>query len=217
MSSSAPVEVRRCSKCQEPAVVKVFEWQHSYGQSTRDYRCQACGVKFSIPPKAQAWGMIIAGALTCFAVFPLGFVWWGWYRLTQEKRWPLVPGASPPLMRYQDGPPVRRCGTCQQNATLQSVTRHTSRGLPSGTEYVYACGPCNKTFTIESVWGMTVSSLAGLVLLAIGAGVFLNAESAGWKYGGSAVALLLAGFMATQVAVRISNRFKYPVVDERAG
>src|SRR4051812_23730555 len=103
-------EVRRCAKCGENAVVLVFEWQHttmgvSSGYSTRDYRCQACGAKFSIYPRLTSITFIVIGALLGLLIFPLGFVLFGWLRLRTDKLNPVVPNAARPPMRFRDGPP----------------------------------------------------------------------------------------------------------------
>ena len=195
-----------------------FEWKHSMsgmetGSSTRDYRCQGCGAKFSIYPRVTSITFIVIGLAMACAIFPLGFAVFGWLRLRTDKNNPVVPGAPRPQLKYRDGPPVRRCGTCGNPVALTKVTRHTSRGLPTGTEYEYACAPCNKAFVVESAWGHTTSLLGGLMVGAIAAAFFVESKSAGWKYGGGGVAVLLCVFVVGQTGVRIANRFRYPVVD----
>lgn len=211
-------EVRRCAKCAEPAVVLVFEWKHTYngissGTSTRDYRCQSCGARFSIHPKVSSWTFIVIGLVLAWGVLPLGFTIFGWWRLRRDSINPVVPGAPRPLMRFKDGPPQRRCGTCQHPVALTRVTRRASRGMPTGTEYEYACQPCKKTFVIESLWGHCVSIMGAGLLAAITGGLLIAATHPGWRYGGGAVALALTVFWVIQTAQRIANHFSHPVID----
>jgi DNA-directed RNA polymerase subunit RPC12/RpoP len=218
---AAKDEVRQCAKCHEPAVVLVFEWKHTYGgadsrYSTRDYRCQACGAKFSLHPRIGSWTFVALGILMSPAIFPLGFTLFGWMRLRRDGANPVMPNAPRPQLKYRDGPPVRKCVTCGNPVALTRVTRHTSRGIPTGTEYEYACGPCKKEFTIESAWGHTFSLMGGALVVSLGLAFLLTAQSPGWKYGGGGAMTLLAVFLIGQTGVRVSNRFRYPVVDEKA-
>jgi DNA-directed RNA polymerase subunit RPC12/RpoP len=219
VSTPASQEVRRCAKCSAEAVVLVFEWKHSHsgfetGQSTRDYRCQACGARFSIQPKLNAIAKIVVGGLLSCAIFPLAFVAVGVWQLLQDKRNPVVPGAPRPVMKYRDGPPARQCASCTQTVTLKSVTRRTSRGLPMGTEYEYECAHCGRAFTLESPWGHLMMVLAGLLVFAISYAFLTQAESAGWRWGGSGVAALLGVFAFAQIVVRLVARVQNPVIDE---
>lgn len=211
-------EVRRCQQCTQPAVVMVFEWKHTYngiasGTSTRDYRCQHCGARFSIHPKVANWTFIIMGLVLAWGVFPLGFTVFGWWRLRKDTVNPIVPGAARPVMKYRDGPPRRKCSACNNSVALTKVTRRTSRGLPSGTEYEYACQPCQKAFVIESVWGHCVSIMGAGLIAGISGAFLVAGTTPGWKYGGGAVAGLIAGFLMVQTATRISNHWRYPVID----
>lgn len=212
--ASPDAEVRQCAQCKECSVVVVFTWNAGNPHTEiRDYRCQNCGARFSIHPKVQTWTYIIIGIVLGWAVFPLGFTIFGWWRLRRNTQNPIAPFAPRPVMKYRDGPPRRRCGTCGQPVNLTRVTRRSSRGMPTGTEYEYVCVPCNQPFVIESVWGHCVSFLsAGLV--AVIAGAFLVAgTSPGWRFGGGGIATLLAGFLVVQSATRISNHYRYPVID----
>jgi DNA-directed RNA polymerase subunit RPC12/RpoP len=222
--SSSPIlgtsqtEVRRCAKCQQTAVVLVFEWKHSYngvesGTSTRDYRCQACGARFSLYPRVSSITFIVIGLVMSCAIFPLGFTLLGWLRLRRDGQNPVVPDAPRPAMKYRDGPPVRRCGRCREEATLASVTRHKHNGVPTGTEYEYLCAKCNKPFVVESLWGHCFAVLSGSVIAGIGVAFLLIAESPWWRYGGGGVALLLAVFAYGQTAIRAANRVRNPVVE----
>ena len=212
-------EVRRCAKCGQTSVVKVFEWNHttygaSTGQSTRDYRCQSCGAKFSIYPKANVIGLFIAGVLTLMAcipglvILPIAFVRW------KRDSWnPLVPGAPLPPMQYRDGPPRRRCGLCQGEAILKRVTRSTHNGIPTGTEYEYACAPCNKAFVIESLWGHLFTSFAAAVCLAIGIAIAAYGDSLWLRLGLGGLFLAGGVLVVVQTTTRATNRLRYPALD----
>ena len=215
MPESSP-EIRRCSGCNEAAVLPGAVWQHTTfsaksGIQTREFRCQACGKSFTIRPRARLIGFIIAGVLllpTCMGLPILGFSWWWW---TQERRIPLVPDAAPVKRRFREGPPQRICGGCGGPAVATNITRHTHNGVPTGTDYVYACRSCNKGFTLESPWGH-IFSFMGTSLVAIVAASFLAyGTTAGWKYGGGGVAGVIGTVLLVQNAGRLLARSRNPV------
>ncbi len=117
------------------------------------------------------------------------------------------------MMKFKDGPAQRRCGTCSAPVALTGVTRRTSKGLPTGTEYEYVCLSCKKPFVIESLWGHCFAALCGALIGAIALGFLFAAQSPGWRYGVGGVASLLTVFVFAQTGLRISNRFRYPVLD----
>jgi DNA-directed RNA polymerase subunit RPC12/RpoP len=212
-------EVRECAQCHAPAVVLVHEWKRtvnglSTNSSTRDYRCQNCGAKFSLHRKVQTWTFIIMGLIMAPALFPLGFTWFGWRRLQRDKKNPVMPAGHPrPPMKFRVGPPARKCGSCGAPVILGKVTRNSTNGVPTGTEYEYACAGCRKQFVIESVWGHVFSSLTAAFVLGISVAFFAAAHHPGWRFGGGGVSLAIAIFLFAQVGVRMANRFRYPVVD----
>lgn len=60
-AQSAPV-VRRCSKCEQAAVVLVHDWKHTVGStatgwSTKDYRCQTLRREVPHPPADAGRGV----------------------------------------------------------------------------------------------------------------------------------------------------------------
>lgn len=192
----------------------VFEWKGATDLTTiRDYRCQACGARFSIHPKIQTWTYIVMGLFLAWAIFPIGFVVFGWWRLRQNTINPVLPNAPRPVMKFRDGPPRRRCGTCSKPVELTRITRRTSRGMPTGTEYEYVCAPCNQPFVIESLWGHCFSFISAGVIAGISGAFLVAGTSPGWRFGGGGVAALLAGFLVVQSATRISNHFRHPVID----
>lgn len=214
---AAPVEVRQCPSCQQAALVVVMEWQHTTsgfdtGEVTREYRCQHCGKWQVRRPKSSAIAYWVVGGIftvtTC--VFGLPFLYFAWREGQFDKRFPLVPGASQPMMRFPGGPPKRKCGKCGGVARAVNITRHTHRGVPTGTDFDYQCGQCNLKFTTENVLGHVVSLFGLAMLLGASVAFFAVAKSAGWKWGGSIVCGLLAGFVGWQNIERVQNRFKHP-------
>jgi hypothetical protein len=218
-AAAAAIEVRACPKCQAPAVTNVFTWTHTTwgtgtGQFTHEYRCQACGASFVVRPKSHVIGLFLAGAILSFSCIGLPMLYVAWRRWTVESRIPVVPGAPPPLLRFRGGPPLRSCGECAGTATAMKITRHTHNGIPTGTEYGYACAGCAREFTVESFLGQFISIVSGL-LLAGGAALFvIEGTTPAWRWGGSAVCSLLALFLLVQAGRRLMNRLRNPVLPD---
>ena len=212
---TADEEVRRCASCSEPAVVLAFEWKQTFngvstGSSIRDYRCQNCGARFSLYPKAGSITFIVIGLLLV-VTFPMAVL--GWLRLRRDGRNPVVPGAPRPQMRFPTGPPARKCAACDNPVSLTRVTRSRHNGIPMGTEYEYACAPCQKSRVIESVWGHLISTFGAVIVGGIGVALLLWSHTPGWRFGGGGVALAICLLIAAQTATRVANRFRYPLVD----
>ena len=214
-------EVRTCPGCQQASVVLVSNWRHtsfgaSTGQSTRDYRCQSCGAKYTIHAKANIWGYWIVGGLltltTC--VMGLPFLFLAWRRSSMEERLPVFPGAPMPALRYRAGPPLRACGSCGTGtASAISIVRSTHNGIPTGTEYTYRCSACAKEFVLESPLGQILTLVGAAALGAGAAAMFMTAKHPGWKFGGSIVLALLTLLLFVQAASRFLARFRNPVND----
>ncbi|MBX7113051.1 MAG: hypothetical protein K1X64_01860 [Myxococcaceae bacterium] len=216
LTAFAP-EVRRCAKCGEEAVLLSMEWRHTVwgtptNQTTRDFRCHACGAQFTLVPRSHAIIFMVMGVIMGCAIFPLGFSLWGWLALRRDKMNPVVPGAPPPRLRYRDGPPLRLC-TCGQNAVTTKITRERINGLPAGTEYIYQCGSCQQQFTVVSFWRHCAMAFSALVLLAIAAAFFTWATSPGWRYGGSVLSVIAFGGLLFTNALYAWNRSKYATID----
>jgi DNA-directed RNA polymerase subunit RPC12/RpoP len=218
--TAAPTEVRQCAACQQPALVVVMEWQHttggiSTGSVTREYRCQNCGTWAVRRPRPTVIAYWILGVLFAPAC-GLGLPWLylAWRDSQFDKRLPLVAGAATPAMRFPGGPPKRTCGKCGGIARAVNITRHTHRGVPTGTDYDYQCGQCGLKFTTENVLGHVTSSLGFFALLGVSMAFFVGAQSAGWKWGGSIVSGLLAGFLGWQNIERVLNRSKHRALEE---
>ena len=213
-------DVRQCAKCQQPAVVLVMEWQHTtFGaattESTKDYRCQNCGAWFIKRARSRVIAFWILGVLflpSCF--MGLLFLYLAWRQHTFDQRLPLVPGAPEPRMRFPGGAPKRTCGKCGGIAKAVRITRHTHNGMPTGTDYDYACGQCGLEFTTQNFLGHVFATLGGVTLAGVAAGFFFGAQSVWWKWGGSIVAALLAVFVLGQNGGQVFNRIKHKVIEE---
>jgi len=164
------LEVRQCEHCREPAVIQVTRWEHSLGdektgETTRDFRCQACGACFSLRDSSAY--LIIFGLL----LLPVGagvlLLIVAWRRSKKAARNPVVSGAYPPAVRFHEGPPVRRCGGCSGSAAVVSTKRTSYNGIPTGAEHDYRCSSCGRSFTLESWWRgaleLPVAVLIGLM------------------------------------------------------
>ena len=197
-------------------MVLVFEWKHSTwglvtGQTTREYRCQSCGAKYTIHAPARLLGLWIAGFMLLPAIFPgLVILYVVRSRSRVEKSIPVSPGAPLPTLRYRDGPPLRSCGQCAKVATAIRITRRTSNGIFTGTEYEYRCDGCSRTFVIESAGGQIFALLMSALVTGAAVAFWIWGNTAGWRYGGTAVCSLIALFLAGQLALRLSNRFRNP-------
>lgn len=213
-------EVRQCPKCQQPAVVLVMEWEHttfgaSTNESTRDYRCQSCGAWAVRSARSKVIAYWILGVLflpSCF--MGLIFLFLAWRQHTFDQRLPVVPGAPEPRLRFPGGAPKRTCGKCSGLARTVRITRHTHKGLPTGTDYEYQCGQCGLEFTTENVLGHSVSTLGALALAGVAVAFLVHGTNAGWRYGGGGVTALFTLFLLGQSGQRIFNRFKHPVLEE---
>lgn len=209
------IEVRKCKRCGRAAVTLVSSWQHtmwgaSTGTSTRDYRCQACGARFTIHPGTKQLGLWIAGVLLLPALVGVVPLVMAWRRSRVDRDNPIVPDAPAPQIRYRDGPPLRTCGKCGGTAAAAKITRRSHNGLPSGIEYEYVCSQCKKEFVVESLWGQTLAAIISSLVAGGGLLVLMTVESPlsryGWGIGLSLVGLLLFA----QMAGRVRNRFANP-------
>ncbi|MFT3713441.1 MAG: hypothetical protein QM817_37775 [Archangium sp.] len=213
--ASAPTEVRQCPACSEAAMVVVMEWQHTTsgfdtGMVTREYRCQRCGKWDKRRPRSTVIAYWIVGVLLLPACgMGLPWLYLAWRESQFDKRLPLVPGAPVPAMQFPGGPPKRTCGKCGGIARAINITRHTHRGVPTGTDYEYQCGQCQLKFTTENLLGHITSGFGFLALIGVSMAFFSGAESPGWKWGGTIVCGLLAGFLGWQRIERILNRSKH--------
>jgi DNA-directed RNA polymerase subunit RPC12/RpoP len=207
-------EVRRCSRCQQPAVTLVSDWKHSVwggatGTSTRDYRCQACGAKFTIHPGMNSIALVVAGVLMLPIFIGIVPLLMAWRRSKTDAKNPIVPGEPLPQIRYRDGPPLRECH-CGGTAVAAKITRRRHNGVPVGIEIEYACGQCQKGFTIESAWGQALSLFFSLMLFGLALFAYSMAETPLGRWGW-AVGLSLAGLLlAAQFVNRLRNRFAHP-------
>ncbi len=204
-------EVRRCRRCEASAVVLVSDWKHSVfgaatGSSTRDYRCQACGARFTIHPRGKLIGLWIAGVLTLPIFIGVVLLAIAWRRSRADGANPVVPDAPVPQIRYRDGPPLRTCASCGGTAAAAKITRRTHNGVPTGTEYVYECSQCKRGFTIESLWGHTLSLFGSGLLLGGGLFVLATVESPLSRFGWGAALSFFGLVLLAQLVKRLRNR-----------
>lgn len=212
------VEVRQCPKCASPSVLLVHEWQHTNfagatGEVTKEYRCQQCGAWEVKRSKYRVLGLWIGGLLAlpaCGAGIPFIYVAWKDGRF--EERVKLLQDAPVPAMRFPGGPPKRVCAGCGGVASAISITRHTHKGIPTGTDYVYACSGCQKEFTTENWLGHVASSFLTLGSLAFMAGFLFGADSPAWKWGGTVVMGLITAVVGWSGLEKLINRFKHKEV-----
>ncbi|HET6585529.1 MAG TPA: hypothetical protein VFG69_18850 [Nannocystaceae bacterium] len=216
-AQSAPV-VRRCSKCEQAAVVLVHDWKHSVGStttgwSTKDYRCQSCGKKYRVRPRMQTILGLCVGVMAATTIIGIPLFVLYWRRHTVPSRILPVPGAPMPPMRFADGPPQRSCGGCAAPASVYNVTRHTHNGVPTGTEYKYRCAACNREFTVQSVWGIVFGTLVTLLAAAAAWGFYALAETPGWRWGGAGVCAAIVLLLFGQIIAQVRTRTGHPVVE----
>ena len=218
--STPPVDVRQCPKCSQPAVLLVMEWQHttfgvSTNESTREYRCQACGEWYVRRARTRVIALWIVGVLLsipCLLGAPVLYL--AWREGTFEQRLPLQLGVPVPRLRFPGGPPKRTCGKCNGTATAIRITRNTHNGVPTGTDYDYQCAGCGLQFSTQNFLGHVFSTLSGAAMGGAAAGFFFLAQSAGWKWGGTGVMAVGAGFFAWHSLEGVLNRVKHKAVVE---
>lgn len=167
------IEVRQCSQCQAAAAVCIRDWAITTygipsGTSTRDFCCQQCGHRFTLVSKRR---IIVYGVMSAiFLIACFGFVSgaytaylaWPWVRN------PIVPNATPPVMRFRATEPLRLCTQCQGSARCTAVTRRSMNFIPTGTTHTYVCMQCNKSFDMQSVGGIFFNLLAGTIVSLLG-------------------------------------------------
>src|SRR4051812_48867472 len=110
-------------------------------------------------------------------------------------------------MRFRGGPPLRTCARCQGTGTANviKVTRHTTNGIPTGTEYDYKCTRCGHEFEIESAGGQIMSLFGSAVIGGIALAFVETAKSPWWSYGGGCVCALASAFLFYQCVLRLTN------------
>lgn len=130
---------------------------------------------------------------------------------------PVVPGAPPPAIRYagdrlEEGP--RSCRFCGQVANCKKVTANKVNGIPTGTEWQFAC-PCGRAFTIESTWSTLIGALATATCLSIGGALLYqappDAATPSWSWAALVFGVVMSAlgvFAGSQCAVRVYYRLK---------
>ena len=215
-------EVRICPTCAQTAVILVHDWKHTsmgqdIGQSTKEYRCQSCGVWYTrhARHKVIAW-WIVGILLLPGCLFGLPFLIMAMRQRTFDRRVQVVEGAPVPPLRYPAGPPKRRCARCQGLAAAVKITRNTHNGIPQGTDYEYRCANCSHTFETESALGSIIGIIGAALCLGVAALFFIFATSAGWRFGGGIVSVLIGGVLGWATGEKLYNLKKYPAIEGTA-
>lgn len=119
------------------------------------------GLAVVLSSPALATGLLMGGgllsALSVLGVVHFGRPWW------HQRRNPVVPDASPPLVRFTEAEPLRRC-SCGAACPATAVVAHTTNFVPTGTETTHRCPSCGKEFTVSDAWGLVFNALAACFL-----------------------------------------------------
>ena len=214
MPASGLPEIRRCAKCHEAAAVCVRDWKHttmgiSTGSSTRDFCCQNCGYRFTLAAKVRMWAWGICTLLFCVACIPsviFGSV--VAYDAWQYQSNPIVPDAPPPALRFRSDEPTRRCAKCGGIARCGQVTRTSSNGLPTGTDYDYRCDGCGNKFQLASAGSHVFNVFGATFCFALGFGC-MPAGLLLWLMGAGVLAI-----SAFQILAQIRNPLVSESVDQ---
>lgn len=212
--------VRRCPHCLQPSAVLIIDWQDEVygiktGVATQEYRCQSCGKRFKIHAKRENTILLVLGIALLFFMFPAGLL----LLFIARRRWklaaraPLLPDARIPAIRYQEGPPRRRCGACGNLCRAVRVARESHNGIPMGMEIEYECSGCGRQFTIGSTGSNIGLGFTALFFLAAGAALWFFLESM-WKYAGMIASAAFGLLMAYDLAKRISADRANPELPE---
>lgn len=175
-------DVRRCSRCQQVALVRVSDWGREFaglklGAYAADYRCESCGYALTL----QSWKRIRAqrvfGYVFLIAIFP--GLWFLWQARTWERAHldnPLV-DAPVPTITSRVGPGDRRCSRCGHRALLTSMRRHAFGVVRGGLEFAFACERCGFTFKTASAGGLVFWIVAGVLTASLTTAIVVNART----------------------------------------
>lgn len=211
--ASEGVEVRQCAHCMQATVVQVANWEHffydeSTGHTTRDYRCQSCGARFSV--RSSNLALIVAGILLLPSGVGAVLLLVAWRRSQKEQRNPIVSNAAPPPIRFREGAPVRRCRSCSGASKVVEIKRATHNGIPMGSEYRYECSSCHRRIVIDSPWRKCTGILSTAALLSM-AWTGRSSET-WWRF--ASLALGVGGLvLAGQIALRLIREARAPEIE----
>ncbi|MEO8797918.1 MAG: hypothetical protein ABI551_08540 [Polyangiaceae bacterium] len=228
---ASPSEVRRCCRCEQPALICVRAWQHTVlgiftHTETLDLQCQACGAKLTLHSQKRIAVERVFAYLMIPAIFPALIFFASARRKT--RAWtdnPVVPGAMQPariaasgaridLLRDTRHPRDRAC-RCAHAAPCIKIAQRRMRGIRVGTRYDYACARCSQTFSVSDAAGIAFSCVAALALSAAGAlivafppGSAVDAERSNQWFG--AILIVCGAFFWVQVVLRARGRILHP-------
>ena len=178
---------------------------------TQRHRCQACGRRFVLCSRPIRAGIFLAGVILTPILLGLPLIWLGWWLGKQDGWNPVVPDATPPAIRYRNGPPLRTCRACGAACDVRGVTQRLVGVIPAGTDVFYACEACDARFKIESFFGHAVTLVGGLWMLAIGAVIGLDSAGEFGPILGSIALFGVALFAFYLIVAGIRLRFQNPV------
>lgn len=162
---------------------------------------------------SEGWGAAVGGLLCGGLTSVVGWSVMGLaYRpIAIVRASPVVPGAEPPVMRFFQREPIRRC-SCGYPVRCHEVVANRTNGIPTGTEYHYRCTVCGNAFTIESPWEAVFSTGGSLLLLGIFALVAATGDvsTGGWVCS-AGLGLMGAGGLGMTLW-RLLARYRFPVI-----
>jgi hypothetical protein len=112
-------------------------------------------------------GIFVAGVLLSPILVGLPLVVAGWWLHKQAVWNPVVPDAPVPPQKYRNGPRQRTCGACGAACEPQGIKRQLVGVLPAGATVFFQCEGCGAQFSVENLFGLSVSLVGGLLLLAL--------------------------------------------------
>lgn len=133
------------------------------GSVTQDFVCQTCGKRITLAPAnfAVLIGIAMGTMLTCIGPFLVGAYWWS--KRQMYEKYPVVGTADRSYLMPQA---VRRCGQCGQ-AIAPNIVHERTNGIPTGTEFRYACA-CGNRFITNDALTYCLYGLAGVLFTALG-------------------------------------------------
>jgi len=212
-------DIRRCRRCHEDAVLLETTWTPTHfgiasQVQTRDFRCQACGSRFSLRPTAQLVAWLVVGVLLIPTCIGLPVLLVGIWRWRQDAMNPVVTGAAPVERRFRNDRPGRACRVCGQPAHVKRVVKRRHNGIPAGVETPYACEACGHGFTVDSLWASLSHGAATALCALISLGMLAFGTTWAWRLGGGG----FFGFMSLVIGGAalwgLSERVRNPVIAE---
>jgi hypothetical protein len=209
-------EVRRCPRCAQPSAVLIVDWQEEVygiktGVTTREYRCQSCGGRFKIHGKRENTIIVLLGVVLLFFVLPAGLLllFIAWRRARLAAKAPVQPDARIPSIRYQEGPPRRRCAACANLCRPVRVAKESHNGIPLGMEIDYECSGCGRQFAVGTTGFYITLAFTALFFLGAAAGFWIFQGNL-WKYAGAFASGAFGLWLASDLVRKARDDFANP-------